>query len=340
MLKTYVERYGPRPLIGIYSNYPELVTDTDNLWTVQHLGPLDSEFCAYIQADPVNLLRRVVRGHDRGADKDFGHILYMVGSSPVDLSYIANWVDLEHTTFVESNYNFAVYRRDEIYDVKIIDFAEHPDTTNLITRQPNSRLGVIFIDCWPIDFEWQHVRKDFDFYKNMLKILNQYKIDTYVFHTSFLSLDLITPDIARYIQQLVKNNTNSENLENGFKELLEFKGDEQIAPELIKLTQDPRSVLIPGVHGFKKLMQHTNVDQWIVVGMHWGICTHEKALGFYNLKKIKDQNPGMKIYSIPECTARWISNSDSNRVARLCNKSDYDNDLLEWIYYGNIAQLK
>jgi hypothetical protein len=340
MSTTYNERYGPRPSIGVYSNHPELVTDTNNLWTVQHLGSLDPEFYALIQADPKNLLRRVVRMHDKGIDKEFGHIMVMIGSNPVDLSYVANWIDLEHTTFVESKYNFAVYRRDKIYNVKTIDFDGYPETTNLITRQSNPRLGVIFIDCWPIDFDWQHVRKDFDFYKNMLEILNQYSIDAYVFHTSFLSLDVITPDITRYIQQLVANNTDTTDLQDGFKELLEFTGDEQLAPELAKLAQDPKSVLIPGVHGFKKLMQREKIDQWIVVGMHWGICTHEKALGFYNLKKIKEQNPGMKIYSIPECTAQWVSNFDSNRVARLCNKSDYDNDSLEWDYYGNIAQLK
>jgi hypothetical protein len=339
MSTTYNERYGSRPLIGVYSNHPELVTDTNNLWTVQHLGPLDPEFCALTQENPVNLLRHVIRMHDRRIDKEFGHILYTVGSNPVDLSHIANWIDLDHTTFVESNYNFAVYRRDESYNVKTIDFDGYPNTTNLITRQTNPRLGVIFIDCWPIDFDWQHDSKDFNFYNHMLESLNQYTIDAYVFHTSFLSLDIITPEIAKYIQQLVKNNTDKD-LHDGFKELLEFAGDEQLAPELAKLAQDPKSVLIPGLHGFKKLMQRENIDQWIVVGMHWGICTHEKALGFYNLKKIKEQNPSMKIYSIPECTAQWVSNSGSNRVARLCNKSDYDNDSLEWTYYGNIAQLK
>jgi len=336
---TYTEKYGPRPIIGIYSNNPELITDTNNLWSVQHLGPMDPEFYALCQVDPTNLARHLVRVHDRQIDAEFGHVIYVSNETPIDLSYLASWIDLRHTTFIESNYKFAVYRRDTNYSITTVDFDQHPDSAHLITRSGDSKIGVIFIDCWPINFEWQHTHKDFNFYKNMIEILDQYSIDTYVFHTSFLSLDMITPEITRYIQQLVKNSSNQSEIENGFQELLFFSGDEQLAPELNQLAQHPKSVLIPGMNGFKKLMNHTGICKWIVVGMHWGICTHEKALGFNNLKKIKDQNPRMEIYSIPQCTARWIPNSGPDRVARLCNKSDYDNDTLRWTYHGDVAQL-
>jgi hypothetical protein len=337
---TYTEKYGPRPVIGIYSNNPELITDTNNLWSIQHLGPMNTEFYALVKADPINLTRHLVRVHDRNIDTEFGHVIYMFNETPIDLSYLANWIDLKHTTFIESNYNFAVYRRDNEYSVTTVDFDQYPESAHLITRSGDNRAGVIFIDCWPIDFKWQHTSEDFDFYKNMLEILDQYPVDTYAFHTSFLSLDIITPETIRYIQQLVKNSTNQLDIESGFRELLEFSGDEQLAPELTQLAQHPKAVLIPSLDGFKKLMYRTGICKWIVVGMHWGICTHQKALGFDNLKKIKEQNPQIEIYSIPQCTARWISNSGSNRVARLCNKSDYDNDSLKWEYFGNIARLK
>lgn len=339
MSGNYVERYGRRPLIGVYSDHPELITDSDNLWTIQHLGPLNPELVALINADPVNLSRHMARCHDRRIDKEFGHVLYKVSPDSIDLSYLSNWIDLDHTTFVESNYNFAVYRRDTEYSVKTIDLSKYPDTCNLLIRSGSEKIGVIFIDCWPIDFTWQHSHDGFNFYHHMLDTLSQYKIDSYVFHTSFLSLDIITPEITKYIQQLVKHASSQHDINNGFRELIEFSGDEQLAPELSLLVQNAKSVLIPSINGFKKLIQRTGINQWIVVGMHWGICTHSKPLGFTNLKKIRDQNPQMKIYSIPQCTAQWISNSESSRVARLCNKSDYDNDIFKWEYLGNIARL-
>jgi hypothetical protein len=98
--------------------------------------------------------------------------------------------------------------------------------------------------------------------------------------------------------------------------------------------------LIPSLTGFEKLRIRTGINKWIVVGMHWGICTHNRALGFNDLKKVQDQNTHMEIYSIPQCTACWVSNSGSNRVARLCDKQDYDADSLEWEYFGSIARLK
>ena len=339
----YARRYGKKPVIGVYTNGPENITDSADLWTIKYLGPLDSELTAVTTIEPNYLVRQVVRVHDRNLHPEYDHILYVINSESVDLTYLANWLDLESTTFIEKNYKFALYRRDLNYQIKTIDFGDFNTLTNtssssFLKNLSGDSVGVIFIDCWPVDFVWQHSHDAFNFYQHMLNKLSQYKIDSYVFHTSFMSLDVITPEIANYIR-LVAQQTNTQLMQNGIKELINSTGDERLASELQSLTMDPKSVFIPGLHGFDAWRQHTGINQWLVVGMHWGICTHEKPLGFYNLKKIKDQNPLMKVFSLPECTARWIVNSNGQRIARLCNKSDYDNDSLEWSYYGDIAQL-
>jgi len=343
MSGNYIERYGRRPLIGIYSDHPELITDSDNLWTIQHLGPLNPEFVALVKADSMNLVRHMARCHDRQIDKEFGHVLYMFSPEAIDLSYISSWIDLDHTTFIESNYKFGVYRRDTNYSVKTINLTEHPDSCTLLIRTGCEKIGVIFIDCWPIDFTWQHSDKNFNFYQNMINVLKKFNIDSYVFHTSFLNLDVVTPDVVNYVHNFVSNLRPTGDQYLATKHLLDFSGTERLTPELNDILFNKKSVLIPTLDGFEYWAQTTDITHWIVVGMHWNICLHHRNLGFLNLQKLKTQNPLLNFYSIPQCSVRWVTNGQghsTNRIARLCEKSDYDNDIIDWLYTGNIAKMK
>jgi hypothetical protein len=340
MSATYVERYGQRPLIGIYTDHPETIIDTDNQWTIQWLGPLSQETQNWISRNPNGFERHAAKVHDRLMDKEFGHVLYKLTSNIVDLSYISNWIDLEHTTYLDCRNTFALYRRDNNYKIKIVNVDELVPSSGLLTRLTGKKLGVIFIDCWPIDFSWQHTVQNFDFYQSMIDRLKQFNVDSYVFHTSFINLNIITPDIVRYIKHFVSDNSNVELQEKNITDLLDFAGNEQLAPQLENFLFDQRSVLIPSFSAFENWVQRQQINDWIVVGMHWNLCTHNKPLGFFNLKKLKDKDPNINIYSLPDCTVTWVINDNGVQVARLCNSEDYKNDSIKWNYLENIAVMK
>jgi hypothetical protein len=202
----------------------------------------------------------------------------------------------------------------------------------------NGPTGVIFIDCWDqggIGWLDQGGAKD-NFYINMLDTLSQYRIDCYVFHSTFLSLDYITPEVARYFQELV---AQAKYPFEYVRDFVAATGGEKLSRHLLPLASNPKSIFIPSILGFNEYTQRRDIRNWIVVGGHWPICTHTKPLGFNNLMK----NLYYNIYSIPSCTVKWYKNSiyiredgseemipGGEQIATVCTDADYETDTLGW----------
>lgn len=218
----------------------------------------------------------------------------------------------------------------------------HDVSTFINNRLRKRKLGVIFIDCWSINFEIAHPdAPNFNFYQHMIDHLSQFNIDSYVFATSFVSLEYITPDVVNYIKTFVSNNSNTllPQQQKALNDLMLDSGGEKLAMELQSLYTDPRALYIPTMSGLIDWSQKSGINDWLVVGMHWGVCTHLKELGFANLLSYKKTNPDFfNIYSLPECTLRW-TDPVPHRRARLCNKRDYDKDYLNWHWENGIAEL-
>jgi hypothetical protein len=341
----YTNRYGKKPVIGVYTDGPENISDSADLWTIKYLGPLDPELAAITLIEPDYLARHIVRVHDWNLYPEYTHLLYVLNSESVDLTQLATKLDHDHNSFIDKNYKFALYRREVTYSIKKIDVGSH-FVVNVKRSEDFStnKMGVIFIDCWPIDFTWQRSHDDFNFYQNMIKVLERYQnIESYVFHTGFVNLDITTPDIVKYVNYFASDIKSKPEQWRAIQHLLEFSGSERLSPELNDILFNKKSILIPTLSGFENWINNTGIFRWLVVGMHWSLCTHDRALGFLNLKKLQKSHPLLQIYSLPSCTVRWVTNGAGHgrdRVARLCNKSDYDNDSLEWEYFGDIAQLK
>jgi hypothetical protein len=204
----------------------------------------------------------------------------------------------------------------------------------------HKKTGVIFIDCWQQNWQWQNsTPPKFDFYLNMIEELKRYDIDYYAFHTSFLSLGYITQDVLHYFRKFVELKFEEQDRRQGIQDLLDATGTERLSQHLLPLAQSDKSIFIPSYNGFVQFCEDTNVGQWIVVGAHWPICTHEKALGFNNLLKYKQQRPHLHFYSIPSCTARWV-HTEAEQVATVLTDADYQNDTLNWRSVGeNLYEL-
>lgn len=204
----------------------------------------------------------------------------------------------------------------------------------------HKKTGVIFIDCWQQNWRWENTGGPHnDFYLNMIEELKQYDIDYYVFHTSFLSLSYITQDVVNYFRQYVGLNFKEQYSQQGIQDLLAATGTERLSNQLLPLAQSEKSIFIPSYNGFVQFCQDTDVSQWIVVGAHWPICTHNKPLGFENLHRYKQQRPHMRFYSIPSCTARWVK-TEKEQIATVLTDAEYQNDLANWQKIGaNLYEL-
>lgn len=196
-------------------------------------------------------------------------------------------------------------------------------------------LGVIFIDCWDQNWTWQNkTPPKFDFYLNMLDELDKYDINSYVFHTSFLSLNYITQDVVRYFRQYVELKFEEQDRRQGIQDLLDATGTERLSRHLHPLANGPKGIFIPTYDGFVQYCQTTLISNWIVVGAHWPICTHTKPLGFNNLTEYKRQRPHMRFYSIPSCTAKWVQTEDQ-QIATTVSDDEYLRDSLMWKKAGD-----
>lgn len=115
-LQQWKIRY-PRPQLEIYTDWPELITDSLGLWDYRIAGDI-----AHV-ANQLFLpghLERLARNHYGAENKE--HVLYVRNPRAIDLSEFLIWVDLEHTTFIEQDWDFLLYRPDSTYKSRMISF--------------------------------------------------------------------------------------------------------------------------------------------------------------------------------------------------------------------------
>ena len=105
------------------------------------------------------------------------------------------------------------------------------------------------------------------------------------------------------------------------------------------LARQGRAVDILILQSFEQHYRDRQIFNWIVVGGHWQICTHQKPLGFNNLLEVKKLDPRLRIYSHMDCTLRRTNNDMDHPINTTCKSVDYQNDWLTWQVNGMIAEL-
>jgi hypothetical protein len=278
---------GRRPNLGIYTRWPQSISDSQNLWTKTFLGTVPSSL---ILAQDDALKRYVARSHDKNIDVDFDHYLYIENDICIDVSDFRPWLDLEHTTYIDANDMFVLYRRDKVWKDQIVDLAKKP------------KIGAIFIDCWQVLESHTWVISGFDYYHGMIQTLESFNLIDCVFHTNTygdLSLSYALTDWRK--------------------------------------TLNYRDVM--SINGFKQHYHNINLRNWIVVGAHWQRCTHDRPLGFHNLLHLKKQDAFLKIYSLPNCVAKFVNNNIDCPIVDACDTADYQKDSLYWQWDGNMMEL-
>lgn len=193
--------------------------------------------------------------------------------------------------------------------------------------------GVIFIDCWEFDWQWQAPMR---FYQGIKQHLARLPIKSKVFHTTCLKLDSLKLDVINYFREFVEKHPKQA---DNFKSLLDNAGDQTLDPELWELV-DWQSIFIPTASTFEEHVVKSGIQHWIVVGSHWGICVHTKPLGLNNLWYFKRKHPKIDFYTIPGCVARWKW-SMKEQVAIPTTWQDLHDDSLMWSkYQSGLARLE
>ena len=77
---------------------------------------------------------------------------------------------------------------------------------------------------------------------------------------------------------------------------------------------------------FKEWTTQTT-QEWILIGAHWGICTHKKPLGFNNLLGLVN-NSNLSVFSYAAGTLKW--HNDEQTLVEIVDERDYQNDELNW----------
>ena len=276
-----------RPTLGIYTQWPQSISDSQNLWTKIFLGDISPRL---LMNTNDALKRYVARSHDKNIDVDFDHYLYVNKDVPIDVSDFKPWMDLDHTTYFDVNDGFILYRRDKVWKDQIIDLANKP------------KIGVIFIDCWQVLESHTWVVSGIDYYDHMIKTLESFNLVNCVFHTNTY-------------------------------------GDLPLSKVLAvwRKTRDHCDIML--IDGFKQHYQKKNLRHWAVIGAHWQRCTHDRPLGFHNLLQLKKQDVNLHIYSLPNCTAKFVNNNIDIPIIDVCDVIDYQKDSLHWQWNGNLMEL-
>jgi hypothetical protein len=119
-LQKWQEQYGPTPKLKIYTDWPDLIEDSLNIWDIEIVGNM-LQFKHQL-FNPGHLERLARNEHESGTD--VSHIMYVKNPVKIDLSEFLLWADTEHTTFIEQDWNFLIYRQDKCYQSKIINFSK------------------------------------------------------------------------------------------------------------------------------------------------------------------------------------------------------------------------
>lgn len=290
MNSEYIERYGTRPVIGIYSDYPDMIIDSKNQWTIKYLGGFVEDQILF------GLDKWAVRVHDFKFDRAYDHLLYVNCPVILDLSILARDLNLRDTAYYATLKRFLLFRHDNHFQLTTLEYIERP-----------AQVGVIFIDCWDsiLDTAWQlhsnYSNIDLNFCQNMVEVLKDYNIVEYIFCTG-------DNPVSIHLNPIIDNHTN-------------------------------KVKLLPYDFDFANYYKKTNVNHWIIVGAHWQQCVHTREIGFNNMVHLMKKDPNLVIYSIPECTAKFVVSAPPRKIQSTLLQSDYVSDLLYWRYSSSLAEL-
>lgn len=123
-LSNYInwsQRYGTQPVLNVYTDRPDLVKNTGNFWKINYAGPIP--FPTHVITKPGHLenhIRQFVENNNSLNE----HSLFILYPVAIDAGEFAFWITLNHTTFLDTDYQFALYRKDSEFSTTLVTLSE------------------------------------------------------------------------------------------------------------------------------------------------------------------------------------------------------------------------
>lgn len=115
-------QYPTKPKIKIYTNWPKQVHNQFGAWDVVEIVP-SQHMIDEIQGfgGRSGRLERFANEEHRNPKETVDHVLYVIDPRPMELGDLLVWMDMEHSTYIESTWKFLLYRKAAVYKNTYID---------------------------------------------------------------------------------------------------------------------------------------------------------------------------------------------------------------------------
>ena len=109
-------RYQSRPTLHVHTDWPESISDVNSAWNIVHAGP-STPIIELIQGfgNRPGILEKPCFELHTDPSYTVGHTLYIIDDKKIDVGDFLTWMDLKHTTFIDENWKFIMYRKDSKY---------------------------------------------------------------------------------------------------------------------------------------------------------------------------------------------------------------------------------
>jgi len=112
--RSWRKQYPSRPTLHVYTDWPESISDANSVWNIVHAGP-SRPVIELIQGfgNRPAVLEKPCRQLHQDDSYNIAHTLYVIDDRKLDVGDFLLWMDLDHTTFVDENWKFIMYRKDQ-----------------------------------------------------------------------------------------------------------------------------------------------------------------------------------------------------------------------------------
>jgi hypothetical protein len=114
---TWMHTYSGKPTIKIYTDWPELVSDSSDIWDIEIAGSITDIKKTIVL--PGHIERQIRQLHNAKTNLE-SHTMHIINPVKIDLGELLFWMDVAHTTYIDSNYNYILYRRDTEYKTTFV----------------------------------------------------------------------------------------------------------------------------------------------------------------------------------------------------------------------------
>lgn len=162
--------------VCVYTQWPDLIYSSSGQWQITVRDNLRNLIESTVaEYNYKNVCRFVARTHDRNISPEFESFVFVLEPCQINLDDIVYCIPDSCSTVFDSAGRYIFYRRRPQWNhiEKVMEDFHRP-------------VGVIFIDCWQNieDSPWTNVPDGFDFYQEMINILQTYKVNCRIFHTN------------------------------------------------------------------------------------------------------------------------------------------------------------